>query len=72
VVVRGAAAGVRRDVFGLGPDGYGALLSASGIGALAGALTVATAGHVFPQRNVALAGNWLFSGALLAFALSTN
>jgi MFS family permease len=61
-----------RDVFGLGPDGYGALMSASGIGALAGALTVATAGHVFPQRNVALGGNWLFSLALLAFAFTTN
>ena len=61
-----------RDVFGLGPDGYGALLSASGIGALAGALTVATAGHAFPQRNVALGGNWLFSGALLAFSMTTN
>lgn len=61
-----------RDVFGLGADGYGVLMSASGIGALAGALTVATAGHVFPPRNVALGGVWLFSGALLAFAFTTN
>ncbi|MFN2508236.1 MAG: MFS transporter [Chthoniobacterales bacterium] len=61
-----------RDVFGLGADGYGALMSASGIGALAGALTVATAGHVFPQRNVALAGVWIFSGALLAFSFTSN
>lgn len=61
-----------RDVFGLGADGYGVLMSASGVGALAGALTVATAGHVFPSRNVALVGVWLFSGALLAFSFTTN
>ncbi|MDQ3313954.1 MAG: MFS transporter [Verrucomicrobiota bacterium] len=61
-----------RDVFGLGADGYGILMSASGIGALAGALTVATAGHVFHSRNVALGGVWLFSAALLAFACTTN
>ncbi|MFN2476075.1 MAG: MFS transporter [Chthoniobacterales bacterium] len=61
-----------RDVFNLGADGYGVLMSASGVGALAGALTVATAGHVFPQRTVALSGVWLFSGALLAFSFTTN
>ncbi len=61
-----------RDVFGSGANGYGGLMSASGVGALAGALTVATAGHVFPPRNVALAGNWLFSAALIAFAYTTN
>jgi MFS family permease len=61
-----------RDVFHLGADGYGMLMSASGVGALAGALTVATAGHVLPARKVALAGVWLFSGALLAFSLTRN
>ena len=61
-----------RDVFGLGADGYGVLMSASGVGALAGALAVATAGHVFPTRNVALGGVWLFSAALLAFSMTTN
>jgi MFS family permease len=60
-----------RDVFGLGADGYGALMSASGIGALLGALTVATAGHVFPQRTVALTGRLDLFGALLAFAFTT-
>lgn len=61
-----------RDVFGLGANGYGALLSASGIGALLGALTVATAGHMFPQRHVALTGVWIFSAALLAFSFTRN
>ncbi len=49
-----------RDVFGLGANGYGVLMSASGVGALVGALTVATAGHVFPPRNVALGGRLAF------------
>lgn len=61
-----------RDVFKLGADGYGILMSASGVGALAGALTVATAGHVLPPRTVALGGVWIFSGALLGFAFTTN
>jgi MFS family permease len=61
-----------REVFHLGANGYGILLSASGIGALVGALTVATAGHAFPQRAIALGGVWFFSGALLGFALTSN
>jgi MFS family permease len=61
-----------RDVFGRGADGYGMLMSASGIGALVGALTVATAGHVFSPRKMALTGVWIFSAALLAFSLTRN
>jgi MFS family permease len=61
-----------RDVLNLGAHGYGVLMSAGGIGALAGALSVAMAGHVFVPRKVALAGVWLFSAALLAFALNRN
>ena len=47
-------------------------MSASGIGALVGALTVATAGHVFPVRKMALTGVWIFSAALLAFSFTRN
>ncbi len=61
-----------RDVFNLGANGYGVLMSASGIGALLGALTVATAGHVFPQRNVALGGVGIFAAALAGFAWTSN
>jgi MFS family permease len=61
-----------QDVLGLGPTGYGVLMSASGIGALAGALGVAMAGHVFVPRKIALGGVWLFSAALLAFAWNRN
>ena len=61
-----------RDVLGQGAHGYGMLMSASGIGALAGALTVAAAGHVFSPRKVAFGGVWIFAAALLAFALERN
>jgi MFS family permease len=61
-----------RDVLGRGADGYGILMSASGIGALVGALVVATFGHRFTPRKLALGGVWLFSAALLAFSLTRN
>src|SRR5207249_11759543 len=43
-----------RDVLGMGANGYGALMSASGIGAFIGALIVATYGHLVTPRKVAL------------------
>lgn len=61
-----------RDVLGLGPNGYGVLLSASGVGALAGALGVATFGHTFAPRNMALSGVWLFAAAVVALSLTSN
>src|SRR5436305_5813183 len=61
-----------RDVLGRGADGFGILMSASGMGALIGALVVATFGHRFTPRKLALGGVWLFSGALLAFAFARN
>jgi predicted MFS family arabinose efflux permease len=61
-----------RDVLGLGAHGYGVLMSASGLGALLGALTVAAAGHGFTPRKIALAGVWIFSASLLAFAVNRN
>src|SRR5438067_525252 len=61
-----------RDVLGRGANGYGLLMSASGTGALIGALVVATYGHLFAPRKLALGGVWLFSIALLAFALTRN
>src|ERR1700719_1572141 len=61
-----------RDVLGRGADGYGVLMSASGVGALVGALVVATYGHLFAPRKLALGGVWLFSAALLAFSLTRN
>jgi MFS family permease len=61
-----------RDVLGRGANGYGVLMSASGTGALIGALVVATYGHLFTPRRLALSGVWLFSIALFAFSLSRN
>jgi len=57
-----------RDVLGRGANGYGILMSASGTGALVGALLVATFGHSFTPRKIALGGVWLFSAAMLALA----
>ncbi len=61
-----------RDVLGLGADGFGALLSAAGFGALAGALTVASVGHKFTSRALALNGVWFFSAMLLIFSVARN
>src|SRR5213079_1236229 len=44
----------------------------SGIGAFVGALMVATYGHLFTPRGLALGGVWLFSIALFAFSFSRN
>jgi len=61
-----------RDVLNRDANGYGILMSASGLGAFFGALVVATYGHLFTPRWLALGGVWLFSGALLALSLSRN
>src|SRR5437879_2514666 len=61
-----------RDVLGRGANGYGVLMSASGTGAFIGALVVATYGHLFTPRRLALGGVWLFSIALFALSLSRN
>ena len=61
-----------RDVLGRGANGYGVLMSASGAGAFIGALVVATYGHLFTPRRLALGGVWLFSIALFALSVSRN
>ena len=61
-----------RDVLGRGADGFGTLMAASGMGALVGALVVATFGHRIMPRKLALGGVWLFAIALLAFSFARN
>src|SRR5437763_3127208 len=61
-----------RDVLGRSANGYGILMSASGTGALVGALVVATFGHRYKPRKLALGGVWLFSAALLLFSFARN
>lgn len=58
-----------RDVLGLREAGYGALLSAHGVGALAGALYVASRGDRRRTRAQVFGGLWLFSLTLGLFAL---
>jgi predicted MFS family arabinose efflux permease len=52
--------------------GYSALLSANGIGALCGALVVATYGHRLPPRLLVFGGLAIFSIMLLLLALTRN
>jgi predicted MFS family arabinose efflux permease len=53
----------------VGESGYGALLSANGLGALLGALTVATYVSRVRPRLMVLGGLWVFSAMLLLLAL---
>src|SRR5207249_8575306 len=53
------------DILHVGESGYGALLSANGLGALLGALTVATYGSRVRPRLMILGGLWVFSAMLL-------
>src|SRR5215831_2902590 len=57
------------DVLRVGQTQYGALLSANGIGALLGALTVATFGSRINRRLLVLGGLGVFSAMLLLLAL---
>ena len=60
------------DVLKVGAGGYGALLSANGIGALLGALTVASVGQKVNRRFLVFGGLWIFSAMLALLALVTN
>jgi MFS family permease len=61
-----------RDVLKVGEGEYGFLLSANGLGALLGALTVASVGPTFNRRVLVLGGLWVFSSMLLLLALVSN
>lgn len=59
-----------RDVWRVGPEGYGGLLSAPGAGALAGAVGLAAVGEVRRKGWLVLGSMLLFAFALTLFALS--
>jgi predicted MFS family arabinose efflux permease len=58
-----------QDVLSLSEAGYGALMSANGLGALAGALFVAGRGEKRDPRRQVFGGLWLFCLTLLGFAV---
>jgi MFS family permease len=60
------------DILHVGSREYGMLLSANGIGALFGALTVATYGVGLPRRLLVFGGLGLFSVMLLLLAATRN
>jgi len=59
-----------QDVMHLNAAGYGILMSATGLGALAGALVTAAAGQDMPRRMAVLGGVWLFASALFLFSIT--
>lgn len=61
-----------RDVMRASARGYGVLLSAHGVGALLGALVVATLGHRLRPRPAVLGGLTLFSVAIIGLAATTS
>ena len=60
------------DVLRVGERGYGALLSANGLGALLGALTVATFGTRVRPRLMVFGGIFVFSAMLLLLATTRS
>jgi len=58
-----------RDVLKAGARGLGYLMTSNGIGALAGALTVATLSE-YPRKQMLFGGAFVLSAALIGFALS--
>lgn len=61
---------VTRDILGLGPDGYGALMACLGLGAVAGALGIAaTGGGSTPGRTMRVA-SFAYPVLLVLFALA--
>ncbi len=61
-----------REVLHVDEKGYGILLSANGVGALLGALTVATFGHRANRRFLVLGGLFIFAAMLLQLAFVKN
>lgn len=60
------------DVLHVGSREYGLLLSANGVGALVGALTVATYGHLWHRRLLVFGGLGIFSVMLFLLAVTNN
>lgn len=61
---------VAREMFGLGPGGYGLLLSFLGVGGLCGALGLAAVGYRFSRTRLLVAASIAWPTLLLLFAVT--
>jgi MFS family permease len=61
-----------RDILKVGPQGFGILLAAAGIGALAGALTLASLSDFKKKGIIVLIGSIVFTAAAVLFSFSSN
>jgi MFS family permease len=61
-----------KDILGGGPKTLGALMTATGVGALMGALNLASWGNRGGRELMLIVGAFLFLGALFLFTASTN
>jgi len=59
-----------QQVLGLGASGYGALMSATGLGAIVGSLSVASLGYRIPRGRLLVAGELGFSASVIGFSVS--
>lgn len=59
-----------QNVLGLGADGYGGMMAATGIGAILGSLTIARWGNRFPRGRLLIAADLGFSASVVGFSLS--
>lgn len=58
-----------RDVFGVGPGGYGLMMACLGVGALSGVLILATISHTRHRGRILVAGTTMLGLLLLLFGL---
>lgn len=61
-----------KEVLGVGAKGYGAMMSATGVGALIAALSVAAIGHKFRQGIIVMVGAFVTPVGLIALSISRN
>jgi len=61
-----------QDVLGLGANGYGAMMAATGVGAILGSLTIARYGSSLPRGRLMFATELGFSAAVIGFSQSRS